>query len=873
MFHNLYIRWIRLRRAILSTAHVAWACRVSVLGVFLPGLALIYLSQGRDLFSYFSGATEGGANLLRGEFLTVCYWGVMAGITWAFWTYPLHASARIILYDPYWLFPKGRSPSNAELRRTRLLYRPLIVWIPRILATAPFLILAVASYGALRDLPGRAVGDLDTKNASSIEVSGMLWLMQLYFVGCAIAAFVRLARFRARSLGRSALRPLAQRTAPLVERYRVALGDQMQMEQDVAEARIWLALVSAGLILTLVAPSFVTNWVFLAFVVPIVAGAWVPLLTWLAMRSHRRGVPLIAALLVILAILTRFFGDNYDITLSDSNVRPRLIFSEAVDRWMIANGCNKANIRACPRPIIVSTAGGASRAGFFTVTVLGDLLDNPSFDQTIPGVIDANGKARHVINRIFAISGVSGGSVGTAIFAGAIANSANGEQPCVPGKRSDFWFRDGSPTSWRGCLQAIMAEDFLSETIVGLSFRDNLNFLNRFFPWPDRAAVLEKSWIVAFEKWIKKAPDDKNFFGLDQPFTQYRPEEGKWRPLLVLNGTSVTTGRRIITTNVAPFWPASAQGAAVDAKAPARNERLFMDAYDLYEVFAGHKACENAKCEFVDDSLKDIQLATAATNSARFPIISPPGTLRGQSGAGKGIVVDRIVDGGYFENDGITTTIDLVRALLQVGLRPAVIHIANDPLPYIREDKSRSDAGSLDQVGWRFNGPTIPVTEDRSWLLFLRGPIGGLLATRGARASYALRDLEDNLKNSSSFAEVLVYGEPTLGFPVDVAAPKYEHGCHDVPPAQAGTPLKPVSMSWWLSQPVQEYLDAQLALARNCFALDRVRTWLKESEAPKDAPTALSSDSAVPDAAKRADPPVSPAVEGNPHSIKSRSRK
>ena len=260
-----------------------------------------------------------------------------------------------------------------------------------------------------------------------------------------------------------------------------------------------------------------------------------------------------------------------------------------------------------------------------------------------------------------------------------------------------------------------------------------------------------------------------------------------------------------------------------------------MDAYDLHEILSGKEECPQSQCMNSDHKIKDIRLATAATNSARFPIISPPGTLRQEKVEeknGKSDVIDRIIDGGYFENDGITTTLDLVRALQRVGLKPAVVHLANDPLPYTRDHPSRTQQKKFGDNDWRLNSPTIPVAEDKSWLLFLRGPLGGLLATRGARSSYALQDLEASLNNKTAFAEILVYGEPLNGFSAKSSAIGSENGCHDVTPAEPGAPLKDVSMSWWLSQPVQEYLDAQLALARNCVAMDRIRDWLKESAAP-----------------------------------------
>jgi hypothetical protein len=516
------------RRFVEALFAVLWACRVSIVALLLPALVLIYAPQARDLFSYFAGHLVGGSaepDISGGRIWTLVYWVVFTGFVLAFWCYPVHFSARVLLYDPRWLFRRGRNPSDAELRR------------------------------------------------------------------------------------------------------------------------------------------------------------------------------------------------------------------------------------------------------------------------------------------------VSGGSVGAAIFSAAIANSADGQHPCAK-EPAQLWFRAGAPANWRNCLQAIVAEDYLSEPMVRLAFHDNLNFLARIIPWPDRAAVLERSWIASFEKWVKQA-NRPNFRGLDQPLTRFGPnaEPRGWQPLLVLNGTSVTTGRRILTSHLA------AVGIPPSPVASAKPERMFMDAYDLFEILSGEAACTDGACEPRTDLAKDVTLASAAMNSARFPILSSPGTLR-RHGAPNGEIVDRIVDGGYFENDGVTTTIDLVHALRRAGLRPAVIRVANDPLPYPRSTRPRSE---FRQYPWRHDGPALPDAEDRTWFLFLRGPLGGLFATRHARASYALRDLEEAVYDLSDVAEILVYGEPLSGF----AEVQQREACIHVDPVTPATKMKHVSMSWWLSQPVQEYLDAQLKLSKNCSALDRVREWLR----------------------------------------------
>ena len=76
-------------------------------------------------------------------------------------------------------------------------------------------------------------------------------------------------------------------------------------------------------------------------------------------------------------------------------------------------------------------------------------------------------------------------------------------------------------------------------------------------------------------------------------------------------------------------------------------------------------------------NLDDIRLSTAAHNSARFPIVSPAGEIRNRQHQ----VVDRIVDGGYFENYGALGAMELAQAIraIEPKLAPFVLVISNDP--------------------------------------------------------------------------------------------------------------------------------------------------------------------------------------------------
>src|ERR1700761_6266657 len=75
----------------------------------------------------------------------------------------------------------------------------------------------------------------------------------------------------------------------------------------------------------------------------------------------------------------------------------------------------------------------------------------------------------------------------------------------------------------------------------------------------------------------------------------------------------------------------------------------------------------------------EIASSTAATNSARFPVISPPGTILDRTGT----ATDQIVDGGLFENSGAQTLLELYMWLtgLPDSQKPevGVLQITSDP--------------------------------------------------------------------------------------------------------------------------------------------------------------------------------------------------
>ena len=237
--------------------------------------------------------------------------------------------------------------------------------------------------------------------------------------------------------------------------------------------------------------------------------------------------------------------------------------------------------------VIVATAGGGIRAAYWTATVL----------DRLQSVFANEGGLRPYL---FAISGVSGGSVGASAFDAALA--ARDEGACAGDA--------ACPTA-----TTYLKADFLAPALASLVFVDAPASFLPDFGHSDRGAALEKSF------------EDASGGQLKRPFLSLFPYKGDtggegaapWRPILLLNATHEETGKRIITSHV-------------------KVERnVFIDSLDALDVLGD-----------------DVRASTAAHNSARFSYVSPAGDLGGDRGS--------VIDGGYFENYGALTALEIARA-------------------------------------------------------------------------------------------------------------------------------------------------------------------------------------------------------------------
>jgi hypothetical protein len=389
--------------------------------------------------------------------------------------------------------------------------------------------------------------------------------------------------------------------------------------------------------------------------------------------------------------------------------------STEVDRWLETLGTIKSE--KINYVVFVSAAGGGLRAGYWTASVLARLFDCvPNFSE-----------------RLFAISGVSGGSLGAGLYASLVrdlqSSNEKSRQTCADHPASII-----DPALPKREMQAKLTDflenDFLAPVVASLFFRDLPQSLIPIQFIPDRAAILEKafeqSWHVACASRVYGASClEPNQF--EESFFQTRDASG-WTPVLFFNGTHEETGKRIITSHV------------------RIDQDSFFDALDFFSLVQ-----------------RDVALSTAVLNSARFPFVSPAGALTRLRSDGNADVFGSVIDGGFFENYGATTLQEVVDATLKhlriekplVNWRPLVIEITNDAdIP---------DADLLRRKNEMFQPPVnVPLMikpgseQDTEIANQLLSTALGLYATRTARGILASKMLSD-LVVGKSFGEFVQF--------------------------------------------------------------------------------------------------------------------
>jgi hypothetical protein len=510
--------------------------------------------------------------------------------------------------------------------------------VPRLLGVAPIIIVGGGFFAAARPY--------DPKTPT-------FWWLLVFGVFCFVLAgiFYFLLVLRRKIIG-PAPQPEIKRLSQLGRASKIGLG-------------VMAAIALLLLALFTIAPTAAQNF-GMGTILCLAAASWVTFGGFLVYLSGIWQFPVIASL-IVLALLFSLWNDNHIVRLTPPQKIDRLDVLNAFDSWyaLVEN-----ERRGKTHPLyIVATEGGGIRAAYWTAAVLGEIQDkNPNF-------------AAH----LFAISGVSGGSLGATVFEALLA------EPNV--------------ASFEDARTEILAQDFLSPTLAAMLYPD---LVQRFIPWPfaflDRGRALELGWEKAWRDKMHNDRFSRSFLDL----WSVRPDRRPWMPALFLNGTSVEKGNRIIASNL------RVTNFLIDAQDAAKN----LSPSDTSPADTG--------CH--------IPLSTAAHMSARFTFVSPAGRFPDGS---------HVVDGGYFENSAAIAAYEIAtrikdrcalpnREIRNVDVK--VIMISNDPRKPSIDPAAPAPPSNLPKR-------TQKMTSETNFLGDVTAPINALMNTRNARGTYAQKNI------------------------------------------------------------------------------------------------------------------------------------
>lgn len=627
-------------------------CRFSLMMV-LAGIAFLFLSdQGLDTLRDFAERKTGSQHDV-----TQTLFFFLGAFLWAYGSWYWARVLLAIRFDP--------APEDKPW------VRGLQNWLPRLIGLAAILALALAFWRAAVPYPADA------------DSPGLILKRYAWYSLAGAAAFLAFALTR-HDFGRWLATKLGDDQPSLLNRYLrsgTPAAVRVYGQAEVAEALryswpmllVTLLVALALFVAFAISPETFGPHVGSTPILLLAAAGWIAFGSAADLFGMRARFPVFITLF-LLAVAFSFFNDNHAVrTMYD----PAVV--RAANRAPLQAALKEWELRQTLRPVararqhyplfIVAAEGGGIRAAYWTATVLATLQDrNPCF-----------------ADQLFALSGVSGGSLGSTVFEALLAD----QRYALPNFRCDA----GSGAPLAPDAQAILSEDFLAPAMAAMLYPD---LLQRVLPVPvahfDRARALEVAWERA---WREHRQSDR----FAQPFDRlWQDAHDYWMPALFLNSTWVETGKRLIASNL------------------RLTPEDFNDVEDLH-LFYDNRA---------------LPLSTTVHLSARFTYVSPAGSLTRD-----GRVYGHAVDGGYFENSGTTTVIEILKTIDQLAqdntpssgfwkrVDPYVILISNEPID-----------PRFDRIGlgsWPKDRATTPAACCHEVL----APLTTLLNTRAARGIYA----------------------------------------------------------------------------------------------------------------------------------------
>jgi hypothetical protein len=445
--------------------------------------------------------------------------------------------------------------------------------------------------------------------------------------------------------------------------------------------------------------------------------------------------PVFLALLVVTLVVPSLI-DLHAVRVVSSETIPiasRENLNDLFKSW--AENCQPG--RKTLRPVIVAVSGGASRAGVWAARVL----------------VEADAAAAAGGTSIFAISSVSGGSLGAAAYMAAL--TGQGGSSCTLGDNRNAFSNaavDGlgddalgpvlagslfgdMPRAWGATPVTVLRHAIAA--LQGVAYHDMRG--------GDRAEALEHAfdgnWSRAlsaqFGAW---RADQRRAAEFSRPFLSLaysdpRPAQSgsalppqamaRGEPIWIANGTDAQNGERVLTV---PFnyeaWP-------------------FLGALDALALLG-----------------RDVPVSTAIHNTARFALISPAGELSpvredasvemrpARENDSVKTQPTQLIDGGYFENEGLLTAWELARYLTDNAERilgkdysvdPILVQASADAEKDIAEDRIiRCHSDDAIQAG-AHDGPAQSLGGSRP--LQAAVPLLGLYSVRGGHSDWILREV------------------------------------------------------------------------------------------------------------------------------------
>jgi len=345
-------------------------------------------------------------------------------------------------------------------------------------------------------------------------------------------------------------------------------------------------------------------------------------------------LPALGAVLLVLGIAVwllpglSFFLDRYRVP-----VVPSWLLVSAL-LWMVAGGDHWFDLK--PLDETVGSGGAAAAKSFdpaedqtlidswfevpegeehprpiILVAAAGGGITASAWTATVLTALASGEHGGEFLASLKVISGVSGGAVGAMHFLDRLPDEPLATMGPLSQDRVEAIRNAASASS-------------LDAVGWGLAYPDLLRTLFAFpyatlFPRIDRSWALEQSFRLHLEDPAHPPT-----------LAEWRKDsiEGK-RPLMIASATSVETGERF-------------EMATLDLG----RERA---AAGFWEAYQGH----------------DLALPTATRLAATFPLVSVPARARVPGGSGQPVSASHFVDGGYAENSGLLSVLELLDSALE----------------------------------------------------------------------------------------------------------------------------------------------------------------------------------------------------------------